>query len=85
MNSELARAKVLEAVLAERERQVSLWGRQTHHPDYWWYVIASEEHGEVATAIYEQDGENLMTEIVQTCAVYFAWAEAILERATYDK
>ena len=48
MDNEVARAKVLEAVLAERERQVALWGRQLHHPDYWWYIIASEEHGEVA-------------------------------------
>ena len=84
MNSEVARATVLEAVLAERERQDSLWGKQTHHPDYWWYIIASEEHGEVANAIYEMDGENLMTEIVQTSAVYFAGAEAILERAKND-
>lgn len=81
MNPELARAKVLEHVLEERERQVELWGRQLHHPDYWWYIIASEEHGEVATSIYEEDGENLMTEIIQTCAVYFAWAEAILSRS----
>lgn len=80
MDNELARATVLEFVLAERERQVELWGRQLHHPDYWWYIIASEEHGEVATAIYEQDGANLMNEIIQTCAVYFAWAEAILSR-----
>ena len=84
MNNEVARAKVLEAVLEERERQDLLWGKQTHHPDYWWYIIASEEHGEVATAIYERDGENLMTEIVQTCAVYFAWADAILERTKND-
>tara|TARA_R110002020_G_scaffold308707_2_gene524348 strand:- start:427 stop:684 length:258 start_codon:yes stop_codon:yes gene_type:complete len=81
MNPELARANVLEAVLAERERQVELWGRQLTHPDYWWYIIASEEHGEVATAIYDKDGENLMQEIIQTCAVYFAWAEAILSRS----
>lgn len=80
MHNEVARAVVLESVLAERERQVELWGRQLHHPDYWWYIIASEEHGEVATAIYEKDGENLMQEIIQTCAVYFAWAEAILSR-----
>ena len=81
MNTEVTRMKVLEAVLAERERQVELWGRQLTHPDYWWYIIASEEHGEVATAIYDKDGENLMQEIIQTCAVYFAWAEAILSRS----
>ena len=32
-------------------------------------------------AIYDKDGENLMQEIIQTCAVYFAWAEAILSRS----
>ena len=85
MDNEVARDKVLEAVLAERERQVALWGRQLHHPDYWWYIIASEEHGEVAKAIYERDGDNLMTEIIQTCAVYFAWAEAILSRSRDGK
>lgn len=85
MDNEVARATILEAVLAERERQVTLWGRQLHHPDYWWYIIASEEHGEVANAIYERDGDNLMTEIIQTCAVYFAWAEAILSRSRDGK
>lgn len=74
------RLSVLEAVLAERERQDGLWGDQSSHSDAWWTVIATEEGGEVARAVYEQDVAKAYLEIIQTCAVYFAWAEAILRR-----
>ena len=77
---EIPRITVLEAVLAERERQDTLWGDQKHHSDAWWNVIASEENGEVAREVYEQNEEKLFAEIVQACAVYFAWAEAIKRR-----
>jgi len=79
-NLETARMTVLEAVLAERERQDSLWGDQFKHSDPWWNVIASEENGEVARAVYEQNVPQTYLEIIQACAVYFAWAEAILRR-----
>ena len=78
--SEISRIDVLEAVLAERERQDVLWGDQTQHSDAWWNVIAAEENGEVARAIWEKDDTNMYEEIVQACAVYFAWAEAIHRR-----
>ena len=39
--TEVPRVTVLEAVLAERERQDRLWGDQRHHSDAWWNVIAS--------------------------------------------
>jgi|TARA_R110000824_G_scaffold14552_5_gene61802 hypothetical protein len=77
---EMNRAKVLEHVLAERERQHTMYGEQAHHSDAWWNVIATEENGEVARAIWERDSEHMYTEIIQACAVYFAWAEAILVR-----
>ena len=79
--AENARMVVLEAVLAERERQDSLWGDQSGHSDAWWNVIASEENGEVARGVYEQNIAQTYLEIVQACAVYFAWAEAILRRS----
>ena len=79
-NTETARMTVLEAVLAERERQDGLWGDQSSHSDAWWNVIASEENGEVARAVYEQNIAQNYLEIIQACAVYFAWAEAILRR-----
>ena len=77
---EMNRAKVLEHVLAERERQHTMYGEQAHHSDAWWNVLAPEENGEVARAIWERDSEHMYTEIIQACAVYFAWAEAILVR-----
>ena len=77
---EMNRAKVLEHVLAERERQHTMYGEQAHHSDAWWNVFATEENGEVARAIWERDSEHMYTEIIQACAVYFAWAEAILVR-----
>ena len=77
---EMTRADILDKLLEERERQDSLWGDQSHHSDAWWNVIASEENGEVAREVYEQNEEKLFAEIVQACAVYFAWAEAIKRR-----
>ena len=80
-DGEVERMVVLEAVLAERERQDSLWGDQSSHSDAWWNVIAAEENGEVARAVYEQNVPQAYLEIIQACAVYFAWAEAILRRS----
>jgi hypothetical protein len=71
-----SRLPVLEAVLRERARQDELWGSQ-NHSDAWWNVIATEEAGEVAREIYERNEEKLFVEVIQTCAVYFQWAEAI--------
>ena len=78
--NETARVTVLEDVLSERERQDGLWGDQISHSDAWWNVIAGEENGEVARAVYEQDVPHTYLEIIQACAVYMAWAEAILRR-----
>ena len=51
VKNELSRAAVLEDVLAERQRQDTMYGDQTHHSDPWWNIIATEENGEVARAI----------------------------------
>ena len=77
---EVARAAVMEDVLAERERQDTMYCNQSGHSDEYWNVIATEENGEVARAIWEKDDENMYEEIIQACAVYFAWAEAIHQR-----
>ena len=79
-----SRIAILETVLAERERQDKLWGDQSHHSDAWWNVIATEENGEVAKEVYEQNQAKLFIEIIQACAVYFAWAEAIHRRIRGD-
>ena len=41
MSKKVPRADVLEAVLAERERQDVMYGDQSQHTDEWWCVIAA--------------------------------------------
>ena len=41
---EIARAVVLEDVLAERERQDELWGDQVNNTDETWSVIAMDSY-----------------------------------------
>ena len=80
MTTEITRMKVLEAVLAERERQDSMWGDQTSNSDEHWMVILTEEVGEVAREVYEKRSAGMFEEVVQCAAVAFAWAEAYLNR-----
>ena len=80
MNTEVTRMKVLEAVLAERERQDGKWGDQTNNSDDHWTVILTEEVGEVAREVYEKRSAGMFEEVVQCAAVCFAWAEACNNR-----
>ena len=77
---EVARAKVLENVLAERERQDSIWGDQKDNTDDTWALIALEELGEVAKDINETKLGSAYTEIIQVAAVMVAWAESLRRR-----
>ena len=85
MINELPRAQVLEAVLAERERQDDKWGDQTHNSDEHWMVILTEEIGEVAREVYEKRSAGMFEEVIQCAAVCFAWAEAYLNRKPYEE
>jgi len=76
MSDSPSRVIVLEALVAERERQEQRYGMQNHANNFW-NVIASKKVGDVAHQIQEQNDSSLFIEVVQTCAVYFAWAEAI--------
>ena len=73
---EVARAGVMEDILAEREFQDYKWGDQVKNSNSLWNVIATEEVGEAAKEIYE-NGDNLYHEVIQCAAVYMAWAEAL--------
>ena len=73
---EIARAVVMEDILAEREFQDNKWGDQVKHTNALWNVIATEEVGEAAREIYE-NGTKLYHEVIQCAAVYMAWAEAL--------
>ena len=80
ISRELARAVVLEEVLAEREQQDIKWGDQTFNTDEHWTVILTEELGEVAREVYEKNLPDMYDEIIQCAAVCFAWAEAYSNR-----
>ena len=77
---EIARAKVIENVLAERERQDSIWGDQRDNTDDTWALIAIEELGEVAKDINDTKLGSAYTEIIQVAAVMTAWAESLRRR-----
>jgi len=77
---QLARAMVLEQVLAERERQDKRWGDQTFNTDDHWTVLLTEGLGDVAREVYEKNLSDMYTEIIQCAAICFAWAEAYNNR-----
>ena len=78
--SEITRAKILEAVLSERERQDKRWGDQTHNTDLQWMSILTEEVGEVASDVNDLRLAGMFEEIIQCAAVCFAWSEAYIDR-----
>ena len=82
---EIARATVIEHVLAERERQEELWGDQVNNTDETLSVIAMEELGEVARNVYESQLGLAYVELVQVAAVCVAWAEALRKRGVMKK
>lgn len=72
-------SKTLEDIQTEQDRQVDLWGVQTHHP-LKWLAILMEEVGEVANAILEDhdhDLDHLSEEVIQVAAVAASWADDI--------
>jgi NTP pyrophosphatase (non-canonical NTP hydrolase) len=78
--NEITRVKILEAVLAERERQDERWGDQTDNTDLQWMSILTEEIGEVAKDVNDQRLGGMFEELIQCAAVCFAWSEAFINR-----
>ena len=75
--NENTRALILEAVLAERERQDQMHGEANQgNTDLKWLAILTEEVGEVAKDILENKRSGMFEEVIQCAAVCFAWAEA---------
>ena len=69
---------ILLNIREERERQIDKWGDQNHKPDLTWLAILSEEVGEVAKGLLEEDSPlHIREELVQVAAVAAAWIEAI--------
>lgn len=74
---------VNDYIMKERRRQNKKWGHQVHD-DQMWLTIALEEVGESAQAILKHtfagkvtDADNLYKEVIQSAAVFQAWAEQI--------
>jgi len=84
MANEVTRAAVLEALLAERERQDTKWGDQTLNSDLAWQSILTEEVGEIAKDVNDLRLAGMFEEIIQTGAVCMAWAEAYINRNAND-
>lgn len=68
------RQQILKKISIERDRQIAKWGEQ-HHPDQFWFLILTEELGEVARALYEGDPAHAYKELVEVAAVAAAWLE----------
>lgn len=79
---------IIEEILKERKRQDDKWGAQRYQSDEHWLAILAEEFGEVAQCVCKtrippidpQDvkeyNPRLTLEIIQCCAVLFAWLES---------
>lgn len=68
------REEIFALINEERNRQNEKWGTQ-NHDDLWWFVILSEEIGEIAKAIYECDEEEYEEELIQSASVLVAMLE----------
>lgn len=72
--------QTLEEIQDEQDRQILLWGVQSHERGMW-YAILGEEFGEVGKAINEGDpSERLVEELIQVAAVAASWVDDILGR-----
>ena len=83
----MTREAIWLAILAERQAQAKKWN--THHD--WGFgdcsnnqvapitkvAVLSEETGEVARAVLENNNEQLKIELVQVAAVAVAWLESL--------
>lgn len=79
--------EIAAAIRGERERQHLLWHRVHPHgfgdcssqfvSEWVKSAVLTEEVGEVAKALLEQDREGLRRELVQVAAVAHAWLESL--------
>ena len=75
--------QVLEAIAAERQRQIDKWGIYKDMPPPTWLMVLGEEFGEACAAAHDTlydvagkaDEDHLDAELVQVAAVAIAWLE----------
>ena len=79
--TEITRAEVLHSLLAERERQDSLWGAQTKNSDVKWLNITSRIIHKMFDIVDEEDSQDILySEVIQGASLLMAWAEYIRKR-----
>ena len=71
--------RIFELIRAERAAQDAKWGDQSGNSPERWGCILTEEAGEAAKEVLEEDVDALREELVQVAAVAVAWLE-VLER-----
>jgi len=76
---------IIDAILAERERQDKKWGEQNHVPPIWLGILG-EEFGELCEAVNETGFnygtelggyENMKREAIQVAAVAIGFLECL--------
>ena len=60
-------ADIARMAHGEIDRQFTKWGEQNHCPEYWWLIV-SEEFGEVAKALCEGKMRAAQDEIIHLVA-----------------
>jgi predicted house-cleaning noncanonical NTP pyrophosphatase (MazG superfamily) len=79
----VTRKRIFELIDLERKRQNMKWGQQSHTKEHW-FIILSEEIGEIAKAIYERDLGYEM-ELIQSASVLVAMLEDSYNGGTLDE
>ena len=73
---------VFDIIEQECERQKTKWGEQNHDP-FVWLAILTEEVGEAAQAILEQDWDQMRAELIQCAAVIISWLSSNSRKETH--
>jgi NTP pyrophosphatase (non-canonical NTP hydrolase) len=68
--------KPLDDILVERTAQDAKWGEQNHDP-FKWVAIATEELGEAAKAVLENNLHDYREELIDLAAVCVAAMESL--------
>ena len=72
----MKKLKIIESILAERDRQDYKWGEQNHEI-FKWLAILGEEVGEINKAALENQYDETIKELIQTGAVVVAMIESL--------
>lgn len=73
-------SQILKRIDTECAVQIERFGKQGHHPLYW-YAILGEEVGEVGKALVENDLESYEQELIQVAATCVSMIESLYNSA----